>query len=436
MNWRSSGGSVVLLALMVCAEACMQQTTSRGQPQKIDFGRRECPHTYSDKIASTIGGEVAGIDVPEFNDCQRFVMRYDRRTGTGVYGEYFAIFAGIMASQLEDSLGSYEETLPPGRNVALTAAVVLAEGRYEPLGIETGYNCLILWRDPPGSEHWMAKMISRHTTGRNDCNGVVDPNAVQGRRLRVVRRVAVHPRTGSLAGSQDYSGAARWGWDDSLKVQIAGISCSRAWCDVGPENFTPPRTYHERAIDEGGVDPTTVTREWQRVTDIKGWHDEQYLAALPQGSQAVPSSILGTVIPDPLLGTRTLQSFTDWQEVATVALQGSAEDIAGYTARFGFTQSNYQRLNRIFACEGQSCVQNVTFRDDCTCPDTENFCNDSTWYAKVVSADGSRTVYHRLCRYTMCGATIPATARWRWLSGDEGTWFRCVDGCCELIGEE
>lgn len=426
MKRKWSSGIAVLLVLLVCAEVCPPS------PQGTLAGRRECPHTYSDS-ARVFAEEVAGIDVPEFNDCQRFLVE-DGETGELSYGGYFAIFAVSIANELEDSLAKYEENLPLGfGRVAFSAAIVLAEGDYEPLGIRNGLNCLLVWRDPRGSENWVAKMTPRDSTRNEDCSGLIDPDSVGGQQLQVMRRESV-----GLTEADKYTWAARWGWDQEHKVQIAGITCSRAWCNVGEEGrFARPETYHERK------NPSNVSAEWKRVTDIKGWYDEQLLAAMPQatGADPRPSRILGTIIPDTSLATKTMQHFQSWQAAAQVDLslvpEGKPEEIEGYTAKFGFTETSGDRLNKISACHGEYCVpENATIRGNCTCPITEPNCNDRAWFAKVEGADGSEPVYHRMCRYTMCGVTIPATARWRWLAGDEGTWFRCVDGCCELTGEE
>lgn len=427
MNWKRGIGSAILLAVLVYAAAFRCQPP----PQKFDMGRRECPHTFPDTTHNRITEEVAGLDVPEFNDCQRFIIGEPDNLH---YGDHFAIFAKGIANSIEDSLNRNRDTL------AFSAAIVLGYGDYEDLGIRRGYNCLILWRERENGE-WRAMMAPRDSTPNGACDDQgINPRLVRGGTLLSVERQKV----GGFTSAQDYSGAARWGWDG--RVQIAGIPCSGArsgaWCDVGPEKgFGNPGTYHRR--NQSGI---SVSARWQKVTDIKGWHDEQLLALGGGDPGTLPrvSRIVGTVIPDSQLVNRT---FADWEEAAQVALQGPEEQIHYYTERFGFTATDAAQplvLNKIFACQGpacdcngERCVTSDLIRGDCRCPSDDPYCQpDEFWYAKVVSADKQHTVYHRMCRYSVCDDFIPATARWRWLAGDEGTWFRCVHGCCELLGEE
>jgi hypothetical protein len=299
MDRRKLWWSSLLLVLLVGAEAYAQQSPT------IVAGRRECPHSYG-KFGGMLESEVVSTDVPEFNDCQRFLIR-DSVGGGLIYGEYFAIFATNIAKTLVDSLGKYEEyeedrLPPPTRSglVGFSAAVVLAYGDYKPLGIRAGLNCLVVWRE--GSDNWRAKMVPRGATQEGTCAGIIDPASVIGRPLSVVRRGA--------GVEADYPAVARWDWDDRNGWQVAGITCSNAWCNVGSRGFfgfQPSITFHER---EGNP---TVSPGRQSVTDIKGWYDEQYLAAVQAvGDAARPTEILGTVIPDPLLGsTSTTQRASD-----------------------------------------------------------------------------------------------------------------------------
>lgn len=431
MNWKRNSGIAILLVLLVCAQACLQTPPPAGT---ISAGRRECPHTVPREVVAEIGGEVADLNVPEYNDCQRFI-----RAGSGgeaEYGELFAIYAGAFDP---DSLPYYEDNLPQGTQlVAYSAAVVEAHGVYDPLGIndpvgidaEAKFFCLIVWRDPPLTGLWKARMVPRNLMPNGSCKGIIDPGSITaGTELDVIRRQA-----SGLTATGDYPRAARWDWDRNK--QIAGITCDRAWCNVG-SNLQRPPSFHERHPPS----PPPGSKAWQRVTDVKGWHDEQYLAVIQDVPTDRPpvSGILGTIIPDTLLGRRTIDHFQGkWVEAAQVALEhGSTSQIDAYTQKFGFTRAVPPgRLNKIFACFGNCLPSGAIITGECHCPPNEPNCNDDDWFARVEGADKSGPVYHQLCRYELTGsATPPATARWRWLAGDEGTWFRCVDGCCELTGE-
>jgi hypothetical protein len=52
---------------------------------------------------------------------------------------------------------------------------------------------------------------------------------------------------------------------------------------------------------------------------------------------------------------------------------------------------------------------------------------------------GGSPMYHCITRYDVPidshGIATPGTTRWRWMANDEGGWFRCLYGCCELTDE-
>ena len=370
-------------------------------------GRPECPHDWDFKAgqAAAVGPT---INVPEFNDCQRFIVYTD--TGR-VYDSLYAIFASRGLDTLDTALA----VLDSGHSgkVALVAAEVYAEGVYRALGITSTFNCLYLYRDVRTA--WRAKMVP---VGRAevDCSQPIDPTNTQGMELRVV------PEHLRGFAESDFPAVARWDLDTLHHVQYIGIKCGADWCDVGPSIFAPTNP------QKGS---TTVGR---RTTTIKGWYDEQPLADTAPGGYVRPSGLWGRIYPDMRLDSYRVQDFAKrWLHVADVALEnrsGLANPHNLYKQRFNFdiTQPG-GRLNAIFMCHGTNA--------DCGVPLTLTCDGDGLWWARVVEAtsgDGRppRFMCEERRAHNGLGIHVPGTARWRWLASDETTWKRCDNGCCEL----
>jgi hypothetical protein len=181
----------------------------------------------------------------------------------------------------------------------------------------------------------------------------------------------------------------------------------------------------------------------QRVKKIKGWYDQQFLADDRQG-QTVVTGILGTILPDTMLGhLNNPGDFARFIHVADVALtkSGPADDqaMARYKGKFNFVESTVDVPNKIFMCAGAGCNPTVN-EAPATCV------NPSQWQARVVpaaTAPGNsrlKCVTRRNTTDYYVGAAgvtpptvlVPGTTRWRWLRNDEGTWVRCMHGCCHM----
>lgn len=369
----------------------------------------ECPHDWPFGDSVTVSQrplvvQHSGLpdvgrptNIPEFNDCQRFIVR-DPTTGELRFEKYFAIFAAKGLDSIAD--------LPPG--LARVAAVIYAEGPYKPLGIVTEFSCLFLFRvGEAGRVVWKAKMVPKGFVELPDCGAPIDPFRTEGTDLEVAIREVPGPA------------AARWQWDWTREQQFIGIGCAKIWCDIGPKGFDPgPDVY--------ATQPATVSRT---VRQFPGLYDEQLLALKDDHGQFVPSVIWGTIFPDPNLSNDT-RDYDHWQPVAYVALRRApglpspdfARQVRRYRDRYGFdsTSANDTDLDTLFLCKGQQCADDAA---------AEVPSCGSQWRAKVWSPLGIR--YKCIARHFEGEVTIPGTARWRWHAKDEGWWTPCVQGCCQ-----
>jgi hypothetical protein len=155
----------LLLAVVLCSPWLVGWLDPPNYPD-----RRECPHDWDFKRKQEGSGPASDptARIPEFNDCQRFIVV---RRDSLVYDSLFAIFASPSLSLLPN-LKDYER---------LGAAEIYAEGTYAPLGITTTFSCLYLGRDP-----WQAILVPEDEDNPR-CLGVVDSSTVHGTILQVRR---------------------------------------------------------------------------------------------------------------------------------------------------------------------------------------------------------------------------------------------------------
>jgi hypothetical protein len=326
----------------------------------------------------------------------------------------------------------------------IAAATIYSYGPgYDPLGIGVNFNCLYVYFD--ATRTLRAKMVHVDKLDEyiNACMTAVNPNdPALGKPLSLARSVA------DLGPGQNQSGkypaAARWDWDPATGKQFIGIKCGDAWCQIGEPTagvFNPPGAH---------VLPSTSTADERQVVHIKGWHDEQILAApaAPGATEKLrPSGLRGTVIPAPDLGTQTKVSLTSptappprWTLVAYVALRdlsGDTEALAYYRKKFGFEPVDVgplASLNQMHYCFGSQA--------SCGIPETvscggwfKGLLNINRMWVKIVAPNGN--VRH-LCvtrrGHPTFPGLIPPTARWRWVIGDDTVWTYCVQGCCQTEG--
>src|SRR5262245_18406682 len=155
----------ILVTVMVMGAGCVASmddpvaspvTSPLLVPLTVD--RPECPH---DGLLSGIGGvsispiSLTGIftSIPEYHDCQRFVVSlFGRLTYQSVYAIYAA-----------PGLESKFDNGSPGA----AATIVSDGGTYGPLGITPGVNCLYL--EPIGTT-WKARLVPNGLNGNCPVN--------------------------------------------------------------------------------------------------------------------------------------------------------------------------------------------------------------------------------------------------------------------------
>jgi len=380
-----------------------------GTPRDPTLDRRECPHHWEFKrlppqpIASPI------TDIPEFHDCQRFILADNARQLR--YDSLYAIFASFRLDTLEAMLDTLDAEFGTGRRAMAAAEVYTEGGRYDALGIKTNYSCLYLFRRPG----WRALMVPVPQPDNPSCDEPIDPGTLSGRELEVRRT--------SFPGfhDDDYPPVARWDWDTVNLQQYIGIKCGVAWCEVGNPGFISSDSY---------PDSPAKPIEFRRTRVIKGWYDEQWLATASGGAPQ-PTRVKGTIFPDQALGElNSPTSFFSKPAVAHIALTGNEAD---YKTKFNLDPASVTGagLNTMLLCYGSrfKCLGLWWHLNPWLSPR----CGPgSQWYATIIGTDGSKKNKCVTQRPAPTGIHVPATSRWRWLATDETTWKRCTEGCCEV----
>ncbi|MGH7658751.1 MAG: hypothetical protein ACREL6_11000, partial [Gemmatimonadales bacterium] len=319
---------LVLLALLLLGWC----GATRGPGPLDQSQRRECPHDWGERklvSGSSLVGPIA--DIPEFHDCQRFIVE-----GVGEklrYDSLFAIFASFKLDTLGQALDSAEEG--QGKIALGGALIYTIGGRYPALGIKDEYTCLYLFHDPADS-HWRAVTVPDPTA---ECVRM-DPDVLAG----AGKELEVRPITWKeFTANEDYPPVARWDWDSVHREQYIGIKCGLAWCEVGDSGFVSSPSYR--------VDPSEPYK-LRRTHMIKGWYDEQLLAEPGPGGNARPTKTRGTLFPDAALNdhdaTKGDFQTSNWVPVATLAME---DPLPVYKTRLNIDQAlPTGSLNRMSLC--------------------------------------------------------------------------------------
>lgn len=418
-------------ALSSCEFLAERYPRALGGPED----RVECGHdsTYA---SSPIINDIK--HVPEFHDCQRFIVR--GRDRDLVYDSLHAIYASSTLDSLMARLGPPlaeprtirgESTAAPvllavnagvpvvsstfQRNHRIVAvALAFSGGGYAPLGLVRGLSCLYLGTfmiDGDTTTRWFARMESQGDTSATDCAKSTTSQLTAGKDLKVIRQ-----QPDGFTEPNDYPAVARWDWDDARRQQYIGIKCGPAWCEVGDSTFRPSAALPV---------PDGASRDEARVRLIKGWYDQQYLAHWDKKqARLVPTRILGTIIAVPDLGDKSDTDFAgSYVDVARVILEGGDpqdnEAFAAYRQKFNF---------RMKTSEDPEATLSIRRGGP-----------NQMWRARIPGPPGGgaakfRNVMFRnvSAGFESGGFVVPAVARWRWMRRDEGTWTRCTSGCCEM----
>jgi hypothetical protein len=423
---------------------------SGGQAQLVD--------SLQHGLEAELSGPGITQNVAEFQDCQAFISEDVLKQGPGQPPGTFTdgTFAVFAVQQSPDDLPLnphpdtpyFHEAAEADPPEALPAAQIVASSAYPRMGLVVGFNCLYLYRDPTGSfraairgnERAWEEFDCKSPIPLSEFEEIPQPNPA----LAVVR--------GPEGPATDHPVVARWLWDyrgNSRQSRYrVGVWCDQAWCEIGPR-------------PETGGPPTPVPGQAKNIPPeiadlpqfkIPAWQDEQLLSTYDvQNMTLKVSEVIGTIVPDPMLGRYRADAqfaYGNWQPAAWVGLTSLRPRANNpFADKFNFTLTdnspNDPSWNQIFLCRGEwdgnQSLGVRGCREDgvdppATCP--PELTNDSDkWWAKLVSADGNDTEYRCVSR---CGYEfpVPGTARWRWLSDDPGIWMRCLDGCCEVRGGE
>jgi hypothetical protein len=356
-------------------------------------------------------------DIPEFNDCQRFLVR---QTNTMVFDSLFAIFARRALDSLEvDSSGSLV-----GAGMIPMATIYSFHSAYPQLGIEADFNCLYFIRSPTAKSGYEARIVPV----QSDAAKCLATPTASGTPLPVDRVLM------SGADVYDYPAVARWDWDSTAEAQFIGIRCGRAWCEVRPRGSASTAAATSRYTRSGTI-------LYRRGVEIKGWHDEQRLAIPPGpgGGPATPSGIIATLIPDSLLDQDPVnvpagssRFNASWVRVASVALSAPP---GIYAAKFNLVQSAApDPVNSVYFCYGpvDPSGHSPCFTGEQKIP---TCVNGGDWWARIES-NPAQPRYFCITRRTHPNFKIPGVVRWRWTLHDDTMWVRCLDGCCQVNADE
>lgn len=352
----------------------------------------------------------------------------------------------LVVSQLGDPTAS-----------TLAAATIYSYGPgYTQLGIGPNFSCLYVYFDATG--RLSAKMVNvvELQSYPAACLRAVNPldSVVGEKKLAVVRS-----RPGGMMAATDYPAVARWEWDPQTGKQFIGISCpdgsGGGWCEIGdPDDlqsgpFDPPAAYSLPASTPAGD---------RRVIQIKGWHDEQFLAVPITGSRDLkPSKLIGTVIPDPAIKQVTQMRLSNparqtsrttpvvWTPIAYIALRAvsfDSSEVNHYKRKLNIDTTPVQALgpglNQMLYCYGDRDICGIPSRVDqgggAMCDDRVRGDIIRVW-VKLVSALGDIRYFCVTRReHPTFADRVPGTSRWRWILKDDTVWTECVNGCCQTQG--
>jgi hypothetical protein len=289
---------------------------------------------------------------------------------------------------------------------------------YDTLGIKTGFNCLYLLRDASADFGIKALMVPVGTEEK-ECEKPYQ-TSMGGHEL-----LAVPYEVPAGLTWEDLPAVARWDWDPATKVQFIGLRCGFFWCEVGPKTGFGSSAAH--------VYPFAKAKE-KRTFWIKGWYDEQQLAA-KVGKALRPLSVVGTVVPDSALDDWTDGTFPteSWVPAARIAIRPPAQR---YKDKFGLMATHIPtRMDSLQLCQGSWSECATASGESPTQPANCDAAASDRWWARIINQQKSKR-YFCVIRAPHKGVPIAGTARWRWLRNDETVWIRCAEGCCQVNPNE
>jgi hypothetical protein len=385
---------------------------------------------HASEVQIEPGGQLSAsvpiTDIVEFHDCQQFIVK-----GPGSQRSYSSLFAIFARAKLDTTFivrGGGSPSRPVEYNpdtLAIPMATIFSyKARYEPLGLEPGFNCLYFLRNSAnGQISWSAHVLPVKYRQK------ICKSALQVAALSATTRLAVRILPPASASRMAVPPpVARWDWDEGTQKQYIGIRCGDSWCEVQPilksgENFAGSRSPSA---------PNGMS---------KGWYDEQTLAVPGLSEDAPPqvSAIVGTIVPDSLLDdggdfvAETSPYSTGWKQVARIGLNAAP---GAYTSKLNLVADDASGKLRNMV---ELCFAGGPVPDVCQIPIAiAKKCGvGNKWFGRIShpGVPGDLPVIFCATRHGHEGTGsghIPGTARWRWVIKDETMWVRCNQGCCQL----
>jgi hypothetical protein len=384
------------------------------------------PPTYDTVTAADLPLIQRIANLPEFHDCQRFVVPPPGATNASP-AEYS--FGPLVAIWAADSLGGrFGVPGTEGPSLAVPVALIYnfeAGVAYDPLKIEPGFSCLYLWHNGGTPRIWNAAIVSLGPSV-DPCQKGAEPRSLRGARLEV------HP-TSLPPGLDpaDIPEVARWDWDPRRRQQYIGIRCADQWCEVGNAGLVPSQSLFERGDPRGELKNVTRpisgisegrgrSNEVLRVVAIKGWYDEQQLDTLDSTGKPVLTNIVGTVIPHPALERAPQSTAGEWRPAAFIKV--TADYPGAVLIRAG--------INRLELCQGSATACGAPAAVSCD-PKYQDLA--FPWWGRIISQAGDTSAVRCVRRRDHERRAIPAAAaRWNWNEADAKTWVSCDEGCCTV----
>lgn len=325
--------------------------------------------------------------VPEYHDEQRLP------DGNGGYGPPAFIFAspnigGFVHDWQLDEHGS-RGALWAIVVVDAVAGTVLPS-TYTDLGLVVGGRSCI----------WLARengVLTARVTTQSDNTKACDPDA-GSRKLHVSLDA-----NSAVTAVADMPPVARF-TETRLDRPLLGARCLLRWCDFGPMPASgsgqPGWQAAPVQISGGGVGPTSPVHE-----RVKGWHDSQILAT-SDGATLKPRGPRATFVPTRNIADRSSAYYSGatFHEVGTLHILGPT--VGTQYDTWGLRQGRNSLALRF---------------------------HNNVWQMQVTSGNITK-VWNNVHRHEHHDAAVPGTARFRWISYDDGFWVPCGQGCCRADG--
>lgn len=322
--------------------------------------------------------------IPEYHDEQRFpVWDANSASASNRRGDLskatFGPVVNIYASPSLDDFTQDWQLIEHGERGLLVAVVFVDDSgptplpeSYARLHLRRGMNCL--WLSHPTPDAWNGS-ISRDSVGtcaRGLPAGMYAPLTVR------------RPQSGGPV--TDYPPVARF--SESVEGHpLLGVKCLNGWCEFGTN--TEPWTVASISV------ATTMP-----VRQIRGWYDEQWLAQSDNTGVLRPL-MYAAVFPAKNVATHKLKEYEDDQVPAGVVFLSNDPPAGSKYAHWGL----HKGVNKLF----------IQLRNN-------------QW--SMIVGDGKTPVTLNAHRMLHLDAGVPATARWRYVSLDDGMWFPCGQACC------